>query len=138
LREPVFAGRLGDVVLLFTDPRPFNPPLAFADGGRLLDSSRCRDDDIEPLFTSRLGRLFGEAELPTPLRVPKPPVFPPRFIPPFTGLFPTRPADSPRESIVLTGMCEAAAPGDVRATTARFIAEDGGVATRPREFAAPV
>jgi hypothetical protein len=136
LRDPLLAGRLGDV-LLFTDPRPLNPPLAFADGGRLLERSRCRDD-IEPLFTSRLGRLFGEAELPTPLRAPKPPLFPPRFVPPFTALFPTRPADSPRESIVLTGMCEAAAPGDVRATTERFIAEDGGVATRPRPFAAPV
>ena len=136
LREPLFAGRLGDV-LLFTDPRPLNPPFAFADGGRLLERSRCRDD-TEPLFTSRLGRLFGEAELPTPLRAPKPPLFPPRFAPPFTALFPTRPADSPRESIVLTGMCEAAAPGDVRATTERFIAEDGGVATRPRPFAAPV
>jgi len=35
-------------------------------------------------------------------------------------------------------MCEAAAPGDVRATTERFIAEDGGVATRrehsPRRY----
>jgi len=35
-------------------------------------------------------------------------------------------------------MCEAAAPGDVRATTERFIAELGGVATCPRAFAAPV
>jgi hypothetical protein len=132
LRDPLFAGRLGDV-LLFTDARPLNPPLAFADGGRLLERSRCCGD-VVPLFPSRPGRLFGEGELPTPLRAPKPPLFPPRF----TGPFPARPADSPRVSIVLTGMCEAAAPGDVRATTERLIAEDGGVATRPRAFAAPV
>jgi hypothetical protein len=35
-------------------------------------------------------------------------------------------------------MCEAAAPGVVRATTERFVTDEGGVETRPRAFAAPV
>jgi hypothetical protein len=121
--------------LLFTEERPLNPPPEFAVGGRLLESSRCRAD-IPPLL--RPGRLFGEAELPPPSRTPTPVLFPPRLIPPFTAPFPTRPAVSPRESIVLTGACDAAAPGAVRATTARFATDDGGVATRPRAFAAPV
>src|SRR5712671_7375687 len=56
-RDPPFAGRFGDV-LLFTDACPLNPPPVLAAGGRLLESSRCRDD-IAAVF----GRLFGEAEL---------------------------------------------------------------------------
>src|SRR5882762_6106857 len=54
----------------------FHFPLA--DGGRLLESSRCRED-IAPLFNSLPGRLFGDAEVPPPFRAPKPPLFPPRF-----------------------------------------------------------
>jgi hypothetical protein len=121
--------------LLFTEERPLNPPAEFAVGGRLLERSRCRAD-IPPLFTP--GRLFGEAELPPLSRAPIPALLPPRLIPPFTAPFPTRPADNARESIVLTGTCEAAALGAVRATTARFTTDEGGVATRPRAFAAPV
>jgi hypothetical protein len=128
--------RLGDV-LLFTDARPLNPPPAFADGGRLLESSRCRAD-IAPLFTSLPGRLFADAAAPALFRAPKPLLFPARFVPPLTPPFPTRPADSVRESIVLTGMCEAAALGAVRATTERLATDEGGVATCPRPFAAPL
>jgi hypothetical protein len=79
------------------------------------------------------------------LRAPKPPLFAPRLNPPFATapftrppLLPPRPVDSPRVSIVRTGMCEAAAPGAVRAITERFITEAGGIETRPRLFAAPV
>jgi hypothetical protein len=64
--------------------------------------------------------------------------FPVRFPPAFAGLLPPRPADKPCEFIVRTGMCEAAAPGAVRATTERFDTDEGGVATRPCAFAAPV
>jgi hypothetical protein len=51
-REPLLPGRF-DEALPFTEARPFTPAFAFAlaDGGRLLDSSRCRED-IAPLFTS--------------------------------------------------------------------------------------
>jgi hypothetical protein len=135
-RDPALAGRLDDA-LLFTDARPFNPPPALADGGRLLASSRCRAD-IAPLFTSLPGRLFADAEAPALLRAPKPPVFAGRFAAPLTAPFPTRPADRVRESMVLTGMCEAAALGAVRATTERLATDEGGVATCPRPFAAPL
>jgi hypothetical protein len=140
-RDPLFAGRLDEALLdeafPFTVARPFTPAFALADGGRLLESSRCRED-IEPLLTAPPGRLFGDAEVPAPLRAPKPPLFAPRFIPPLAAPFPGRAAESPRLSIVRTGMCEAAAPGAVRATTERFATDDGGVDTRPRAFAAPV
>jgi len=137
-RDPLFAGRF-DEALPFTEAGPFTPAfaLALADGGRLLDSSRCRED-IAPLFTSRPGRLFADTVVPAPVRAPKPPLFPPRFTPPLAAPFPARPAESPRVSIVRTGMCEAAAPGAVRAITDRFVTEAGGAATRPRPFAAPV
>jgi hypothetical protein len=134
-RDPLFPGRLGEA-LPFTEARPFTPAFAFADGGRLLESSRCREDI--PLFTSLPGRLFGDTEVAAPLRPPKLPLFPPRLPPPLTAPFPARPAETPRLSIVRTGMCEAAAPGVVRATTDRFVTDDGGVATRPRAFAVPV
>jgi hypothetical protein len=94
----------------------------------LLASSRCRED-VVALLTSRPVRMFPEAEFPLLLlRAPNPPVFP------------TRPADNARVSMVRTEMCEAAAPGAVRAITERFITDDGGVETRPRAFAfaAPV
>jgi hypothetical protein len=73
--------------LPFTEARPFTPAFPLADGGRLLESSRCRED-IEPLFTSRPGRLFDDAEAAAPFRAPKPPLFPPRFVPPFAAPFP--------------------------------------------------
>src|SRR5712664_491292 len=63
---------------------------------------------------------------------------PGRFAPTFAGALPPRPADKPCEFIVRTGVCEAAAAGAVRATTARFDTEEGGVETLPRAFAAPV
>lgn len=69
------------------------------------------------------------------LRPPKPAG---RFAPAFTGELLVRPADKRWVFIVRTGMCEAAAPGAVRATTERFITDEGGVDTRPRAFAAPV
>src|SRR5260370_26468239 len=64
--------------------------------------------------------------------------FPGRFAPTFAGALPPRPADKPCEFIVRTGVCEAAAAGAVRATTERFATDEGGVATRPWAFAAPV
>lgn len=117
---PLLAGRFADA-LLFTDARPLTP--ALAEGGRLLDSSRCRGD-ME-------AELPAEGEFAAPLRAPNPAVFtrPVLF---------TRPAESVRASIVRTGMCEAAAPGVVRATTERLVTEAGGVATRPRALTAPV
>ena len=141
-RDPLLGGRLA-VAPLFTEARPLTP--AFADGGRLLESSRCRVD-IAPLFTSRPGRLFGAAELPADapadvrasFRELEPPLVPPRLKPPLAPLLLTRPAASPRVSIVRTGMCEAAAAGAVRAITERFITLAGGVDTRPPAFAAPV
>jgi hypothetical protein len=114
VRDPLLPGRFADALpfgaLPFTDARPLTLPLApaFADGG-------------------------------LPLRAPKPPLLPalfatllpPRFTPPFTAPFAAWPADSPRVSIVRTGMCEAAAPGAVRAITGRFATDAGGVDTRP-------
>jgi hypothetical protein len=91
-RVPLFAGRLAEA-LLFTDARPFTPAPAFAEGGLLLLSSRCRED-IAPVL----------AEVPALLRAPKPALFPPRLIPPFAPLFATCPADKERVSIVCTGM----------------------------------
>jgi hypothetical protein len=137
-REPLFPGRL-DEALPFAEARPFTPLFVLADGGRLLESSRCRED-IEPLLTWLPWRLFGDADAPALLRAPKPPLllFVPRFTPPLPAPFPTRPAESPRLSIVRTGICEAAAAGAVRATTERFVTEAGGVDTRPRAFAEPV
>jgi hypothetical protein len=130
-------GRFGDA-FPFTEGRALTPAPAFADGGRLLERPCCRaDEGAAPLFISRPWRTLGDAEFWLPLRVPKPPLFAPRFIPPFAPLA-ARPADKPRVSIVRTGMCEAAAPGAVRAMTERFVTEDGGVETRPRLFAAPV
>jgi len=142
-RDPLFAGRLDeallDEALPFTEARPFTPAFALADGGRLLESSRCREV-IEPLLTWLPGRLFADADAPALLRAPKPPLllFAPRFTPPLAAPFPVRPAESPRVSIVRTGICEAAAAGAVRATTERFVTEAGGVDTRPRAFAEPV
>lgn len=137
LRDPLLAGRFAEA-LLFTDARPLNPPPAFADGGRLLASSRCRAVIaplfVVPLFVGRPAPEFAEAEFP-PSRTPIPPLFPPRFIPLFAA---TWPADTARVSMVCTGMCEAAALGVVRAITARFVTDDGGVETCPRAFAAPV
>ena len=50
-----------------------------------------------------------------------------------------RPALLPEVPTVRTAICEAAAAGAVRAITARFCTEAGGVATRPpRALAAPV
>jgi hypothetical protein len=79
LRVPLLVGRLDDA-LLFTDARPFTPALALAEGGRLLASSRCRDD-IAPLLVL--------AEAPALLRAPKPALFPPRLIPLFMPLLAT-------------------------------------------------
>lgn len=111
--DPVFAGRFAEAPL-FTDARPLTA--ALADGGRLLASSRCRADREPEL---------AEGEFPAP-RAPN------------LVVLPTRPAESARVSIVRTGMCDAAAAGAVRATTERLDTDAGGVATRPRAFAAPV
>lgn len=108
VRDPLLLPGRFADALPFTDARPLTLAPAFADGGLL------------------------------PLRAPKPPLLPPRFIPPFTAPFPAWPADSPRVSIVRTGMCEAAAPGAVRAITGRLATDAGGIDTRPRAFAAPV
>jgi hypothetical protein len=118
---PLLAGRFAEA-LPFTDARPLTP--ALAEGGRLLDSSRCRAD-IE-------AGLLAEAEVVAPLRAPIPVVL---FTRPVVF---TRPAESERVSMVRTGMCEAAAPGVVRAITERLVTDAGGVATRPRALAAPV
>jgi hypothetical protein len=134
LREPLFAGRLGDTLPPpFTDARPLTP--APAEGGRLLESSRWREDMAALLFASRPARTFADGAL---LEAPRPPKLPfaGRFIPPLTAPF--RPADKPRVSMVRTGMCEAAAAGAVRAITERFMTLAGGVETRPRALAAPV
>jgi hypothetical protein len=139
-RDPLFAARLVDA-LLFTDARPLNPPPALADGGRLLASSRCREDNgplplfVAPLFVGRPEAEFAEAEIPALLRAPKLLLLPPRFIPLFAA---TWLADTARVSMVRTGMWEAAAPGVVRAITGRLATDDGGVETRPRAFAAPL
>jgi hypothetical protein len=130
LREPLLADSR-PFTLLFAGPlftRPFTPAFALAEGGRLFDSSRCRED-IAPLFASRPA-----GELTEPFRAPNPP----RLAPLFTEAFPARPAVKERVSIVRTGMCEAAAPGAVRAITERFATDAGGVETRPRAFTVPV
>lgn len=124
---PLLAGRFAGA-LPFTEARPLT--LALAEGGRLLESSRCRAD-IE-------AELPAEGEFAAPLRAPNPPEL---FTRPVSFTRPvlfTRPAESVRVSIVRTGMCEAAAPGAVRAITERLVTEAGGVATRPRALAAPV
>jgi hypothetical protein len=54
----------------------------------------------------------------------------------FARLLLGRPADSAPVFIVRTGMCEAAAPGAVRAITERFWTAEGGTA-RACKFAAP-
>jgi hypothetical protein len=106
------AGRLDDALLFaFTDARPLT--LALADGGRLLESSRWRCDVAELLVVSRPARMFPDALLLLP-----------------------RLADC--VFMVRTGMWEAPVAGAVRAITARFVTEDGGVDTRPRALAAPV
>src|SRR5580700_6637662 len=51
--------------------------------------------------------------------------------------FPGRPAARPFVFIVCTGMCEAPAPGEVRAITERFSTVEGGRETLPLAFAAP-
>jgi hypothetical protein len=137
LADPLLLGRFA-VAPPFTEARPLAPAFALAEGGRLLASSRWREE-AAPLFTSFAGRLFADG-----VREPKPPLFAPlplfapRLNPPLDVPLLTRPSVSPRVSIVRTGVCEAAAPGAVRATTERFATEAGGVATRPRAFAAPV
>src|ERR1700720_4410502 len=55
----------------------------------------------------------------------------------FPEKVPGRAAFSPFVSIVWTGMCDAPAPGEVRAMTERFSTADGGRDTLPLAFAAP-
>ena len=134
LREPLFAGRLGDTLPLpFTDARPLTP--APEEGVRVCERTGWRGHMPALLFAYGPGRTFADGALLEAQRPPKLP-FAGRFIPPFTAPF--RPADKPRVSMVRTGMCEAAAAGAVRAITERFVILAGGVETRPRVLAAPV
>ena len=118
-----------------------------AQGGRLLDRP-----DVLPL-------LEGLFELPKPFgawprSVELPCAFHTRELFPFTDggrlceswfcralLFPEYvpacPADRLLVFIVWTGMCDAPAPGAVRATTDRFSTELGGRLTLPRALPAP-
>jgi len=79
-----------------------------ADGGRFCESWFCR---------AVVPALFGELALPEK--------------------FPGRPGVRPFVFIVWTGMCEAPAPGEVRAITERFSTDEGGRDTLPLAFAAP-
>ena len=107
-RAPV-AERFCDAPLVveFNVARLLNAP--FADGGLFCESWFWREDNPE------LTRaLLVAAEFPV-----------------------VSAADSPVVLIVCTGMCEAAAPGAVRAITERFCIDDGGAETCPLRFAAP-
>jgi hypothetical protein len=109
--------------LLLALPKPFGAcprsvllPCAFqtrelfpvADGGRFCASSFCL------LF---VPASFGELA--------------------FREKFPGRPDVNPFVFMACTGMCEAPAPGEVRAITERFSTEEGGRETLPFAFAAP-
>jgi hypothetical protein len=109
----LFPGRFCDTpALVFAEARPLTP--AFAEEGRLLETCCWREDAAGLLFDSRPWRTFAP------------------------GAFPARPADRLLLLTVCTGMCEAAAAGAVRAITARFCTDEGGVETWARAFAAPV
>src|SRR6202030_1183244 len=79
-----------------------------AAGGRFRASSFCR---------AFVPALFGELA--------------------FREKFPGRPGVNPFVLMACTGMCEAPAPAEVRAITARCSTDEGGRETLPRAFAAP-
>ncbi len=115
-----------------------------AEGGLLLANWRCRADIAELLLETVPGRLavagaLGAAPraLTAPLAGRFTALFAPRFRLPFTCEFPVRAADNPVVFIVWTGEWAAAAAGAVRAMTARFCTDAGGVEMWPRLFAAP-
>ena len=117
---------------------------ALAEGGLLLASSRCRADMAELLLETVPRRLAAAGALGAVPRALTEPLagrfaalFAPRFELPFACEFPVRPADNPVVFIVWTGEWEAAAAGAVRAMTARFCTDEGGVEMWPRVFAAP-
>jgi hypothetical protein len=111
-----------------------------ADGGRFCDSSRCRAviPEVFGVFAARpfIAGVLCDGVFPAFERWFIAP-FPERFIAPFMGALPVRPALNLLLLIVRTGMCEAARAGAVRAITERFWTAADGLATPERMLAWP-
>ena len=138
--DGVLVGRFCTALFGDTPNEPRLPKPALAEGGRFCESWLWRADGmpellpgwLKPAERSPAGRLNVVELLPLtetfPGRLDPFPVNTPRVLMLFAGALPVRAGVKLLTFIVRTGMCEAAAPGAVRAMTERACTDADGVA----------